>query len=75
MVLVLIGVINKNMTKKELKQKTTYELQCLQESYKKIAIEHINEGYYVMAIQYLNRAEDIESILDCRKNGWDIQTF
>lgn len=60
------------MTKKELKAKTTYELQCLQESDKKRAIELINEGYYVMATEYLNRAEDIDSILYCRKNGFDI---
>ena len=60
------------MTKKELKQKTTDELQSLQESNKKRAIELINEGYYVMAIEYLNRAEDIDSILYCRKNGFNI---
>lgn len=29
------------MTKRELKQKTTYELQCLQESWKNKAIELI----------------------------------
>ena len=55
------------MTKKELKQKTTNELESLLESDKKRAIELINEGYYVMAIEYLNRAEDIDSILYCRK--------
>ena len=60
------------MTKKELKQKTTNELESLLESDKKRAIEHINDGYYVMAIKYLNRAEDIDCILDCRKNGWGI---
>lgn len=60
------------MTKKELKQKTTYELQCLQESWKNKAIELINEGLYSIAIKYLNMAEDIDSILYCRKNGWDI---
>ena len=60
------------MTKKELKQKTTYELQCLQESWKNKAIELINEGLYGMAIRYLNMAEDIDSILSCRKNGWNI---
>ena len=60
------------MTKKELKQKTTSELQRLQESDKQRAIELINEGYYVMAVEYLNRAEDIDSILYCRKNGFDI---
>ena len=61
------------MTKKELKQKTTNELQSLQEFNKNKAIELINEGYYVMAIEYLNRAEDIDSILYCRKNGFDIK--
>ena len=60
------------MTKKELKQKTTDELQRLQESDKKRAIELINEGEYVIAIKYLDRAEDIDSILWCRKNGFDI---
>ena len=60
------------MTKKELKQKTTDELQSLQEFAKKIAIERINEGEYVIAIKYLNMAEDIDSILSCRKNGFDI---
>lgn len=59
------------MTKKELKQKTTYELESLLESDKKRAIEHINEGYYAMAIKYLERAEDIDCILEGRKNGWD----
>ena len=54
------------MTKKELKAKTTDELQSLQASYKKIAIEHINEGYYAVAIQYLNRAEYIECVLEER---------
>lgn len=55
------------MTKKELKQKTTYELQCLQESWKNKAIELINEGLYGMAIKYLNMAEDIECVLNERK--------
>lgn len=54
------------MTKKELRQKTTDELQRLQESYKKIAIENINEGYYAIAIEYLNRAEYIEGVLSQR---------
>lgn len=58
------------MTKKELKQKTTSELQSLQEFNKNKAIELINMGYYTMAIRHLNRAEDIDCILDCRKNGW-----
>lgn len=71
MVLVLIGVMNKDMTKKELKAKTTYELQCLQEFNKNKAIELINLGYYAMAIKYLNMAEDIHSILYCRENGFD----
>ena len=56
--------------KKELKQKTTDELLRLQASDKKIAIERINEGLYAMAIEYLNRAEYIDSILSCRQNGW-----
>lgn len=59
------------MTKKELKEKTTYELQCLEESWVKRAIELINERNYTIAIQYLNRAKDINSILYCRKNGLD----
>lgn len=61
------------MTKKELKQKTTDELQRLQASDKKRAIELINEGDYVIAIKYLDRAEDIDCILDCRKNGFNIK--
>jgi hypothetical protein len=60
------------MKKKDLKQKTTSELQSLQESDKKRALELINEGDYVIAIQYLNRAEDINCILEGRKNGWGI---
>lgn len=71
MVLVLIGVMNKDMTKKELKAKTTYELQCLQASWVKEAIELINEQHYSIAIKYLNMAEDIHSILYCRENGFD----
>lgn len=67
MVLVLIGVMNKDMTKKELKEKTTYELQCLQESWKNKAIEMINLGYYSIAIKYLNMALDIDLILCCKK--------
>lgn len=60
------------MTKKELKAKTTDELQRLQESDKKRAIELINEGEYIIAIKHLDRAEDIDSILWCRKNGFAI---
>ena len=59
------------MTKKELKQKTTYELQCLQESWKNKAIELINEGLYSIAIKYLNMAVDIDLILYRRQNGLD----
>ena len=55
------------MTKKELKQMTTDELQCLQEFYKNKAIELINYGLYATAIQYLNRAEDIDFMLYCRE--------
>lgn len=55
------------MTKKELKQKTTDELLRLQESDKKRAIELINEGEYIIAIKHLDRAEDIECILEGRK--------
>lgn len=71
MVLVLIGITNKDMTKKELKQKTTYELQCLQESWAKEAIELINDGLYSIAIKYLNMAVDIDLILYRRQNGLD----
>lgn len=60
------------MTKNELKTKTTDELQRLQESDKKRAIELINEGEYIIAIKHLDRAEDIDSILWCRKNGFAI---
>ena len=59
------------MTKKELKQKTTYELQRLQESWAKEAIEHINDGFYSIAIKYLNMAVDIDLILYRRQNGLD----
>lgn len=59
------------MTKKELKAKTTYELQCLQESWKNKAIELINEGLYSIAIKYLNMAKDIDFILYRRQNGLD----
>ena len=59
------------MTKKEF-AKATNELESLLESDKKRAIEHINEGYYAMAIKYLERAEDIDCILEGRKNGWGI---
>ena len=59
------------MTKKELKQKTTEELQCLQESWAKEAIELINEQLYSIAIKYLNMAEDIDFILYSRQNGLD----
>ena len=55
------------MTKNELKAKTTDELQRLQESDKKRAIELINEGEYIIAIKHLDRAEDIDSILEGRK--------
>lgn len=55
------------MTKKELKAKTTDELQRLQESWAKEAIELINDGLYSIAIKYLNMADDIDSILSCRK--------
>ena len=58
------------MTYKELKQKTTNELQSLQESDKKRAIELINKGEYVIAIKHLDRAEDIDCILEGRKNGF-----
>lgn len=60
------------MTKKELKQKTTYELQRLQESWAKEAIELINDGLYSIAIKYLNMAVDIDLILYRRQNGLDI---
>ena len=59
------------MTKKELKQKTTYELQRLQESWVKEAIELINDGFYSIAIKYLNMAVDIDLILYRRQNGLD----
>lgn len=55
------------MTKNELKAKTTDELQSLQEFHKKRAIELINKGEYVIAIKHLDRAEDIEGILEGRK--------
>lgn len=60
------------MTKKELKQKTTDELQSLEEFNKNKAIELINMGLYTMAIRHLDRAEDIDCILEGRKNGWEI---
>ena len=60
------------MTKKELKAKTTEELQRLLEFNKNEAIERINEGFYGMAIRHLYRAEDIDCILSERKNGFDI---
>lgn len=59
------------MTKKELKEKTTYELQCLQESWAKEAIELINEQHYSIAIKYLNMAVDIDWELYRRQNGLD----
>lgn len=59
--------MNKNMTKKELKTKTTDELERLLEFNKNEAIERINEGFYGMAIRHLYRAEDIDSILEGRK--------
>ena len=59
------------MTKKELKEKTTEELQCLQESWAKEAIELINEQLYSIAIKYLNMAVDIDLILYRRQNGLD----
>ena len=59
------------MTKKELKQKTTDELQRLQESWAKEAIELINDGLYSIAIKYLNMAVDIDLILYRRQNGLD----
>lgn len=55
------------MAKKELKAKTTEELQSLQEFDKNKAIELINEGEYIIAIKHLDRAEDIECILEGRK--------
>lgn len=60
------------MTDKELKQKTTDELQRLQASYKKIAIERINKEDYPIAIEYIKRADKIYSILFCRENGFKI---
>lgn len=59
------------MTKNELKEKTTYELQRLQESWAKEAIELINEQLYSIAIKYLNMALDIDLILYRRQNGLD----
>lgn len=59
------------MTKNELKTKTTYELQRLQESWAKEAIELINDGLYSIAIKYLNMAVDIDLILYRRQNGLD----
>lgn len=59
------------MTKNELKEKTTYELQRLQESWAKEAIELINDGFYSIAIKYLNMALDIDLILYRRQNGLD----
>lgn len=55
------------MTKNDLKAKTTDELQRLQESWAKEAIELINDGLYSIAIKYLNMAVDIECILEGRK--------
>lgn len=59
------------MTKNELKEKTTYELQRLQESWAKEAIELINDGLYSIAIKYLNMAVDIDLIIYRRQNGFD----